>query len=452
MIALRYQEFFNRQLPVLLGLVLFGCIGLLTERMIDTQRLAAQMAVNIDLRNDLYTVREKIDQSLSALIYRTLGLNAYVQAKGGEVESDEILAMLAALFDNSDHVRSFGLAVGTKITYVYPVQGNEAALGVDYRDVPAQWPDVLAAMNSADGVLSGPVDLIQGGEGLIFRKPLQVNGASWGLLSTVIDVESYLKEIASSRMFAGGNLSIRTVSGSSGGLLYGDGSAFADKNVQRVDVKVPGGYWELAIASQQQRSDPITGTWRILGWLLGALLGAGVATILFQRRALQRLALVDELTGVANRRQFDLLLERSCQKYNRRNSGCFAVLYLDLDNFKDINDEYGHQAGDFFLVELAKRARHAIRGGDLLARWGGDEFAIILDNPSQTNVAHVVDRVRALCEQPVQWKGSNIKVGASIGVVHYPDDGTTPDALVSVADQKMYANKRYRQQAKEGAN
>ena len=447
MINSRYQELFNRQLPIVLGLALFGCIGLVTERTLNTQQQSARMVLNNDLRSDLYTVQEKIDQSLSALIHRKLGLNAYIQAKQGQIDPVEMRAMLAALYDNSHHIRHFGLAKGTELAYVYPLLGNEAALGTDYRDVPDQWPDVLAAMNSETGVLSAPVNLIQGGVAFIFRSPITVNGEYWGLLSTVIDVDSYLKEIATSRMFADGELAIRTVSGSSVGILFGDASVFENAWAQRVDVKVPGGYWELAIASKQEPEYSAFSTSRVLGWILAILLGTGVATILYQRRALQRLALVDELTGVANRRQFDLLLERSCQKYNRRNSGSFVVLYLDLDNFKEINDEFGHRAGDHFLVELAKRAQQAIRGGDLLARWGGDEFAIILDNPTQLNISHVVDRVRSLCEQPVEWKGSSFKVGASIGVVNYPEDGTTPEALVAIADQKMYANKRYRQQA-----
>jgi len=439
----------NSQLPFVLGLALFACVGLLTEQTLETQRFSDQMAINIDLRNDLYTVREKIDQSLNSLLFRSLGLTAYVQAKSGQIDQKEVLAMLAAVHANTKHVRNFGLAEGTRIAFVYPEEGNQAALGIDYRDVPAEWPDVLAAINTTDGILSGPVELLQGEAVLIFRMPVRVLGEYWGLLSTVIDVESYLSEIAASRMFADGRLSIRTVSGSSQKVLYGDGLEFQDLHSQRVDVSVPGGHWELALSAKPDPNEPLFSTWRLVGWVLGLALGVGVATILYQRRALQRLALVDELTGVANRRQFDFLLERFCEKYNRRNSGCFAVLYLDLDNFKDINDQYGHRAGDYFLIELAKRARLAIRGGDLLARWGGDEFAIILDNPTQANVTHVVDRVRALCEQPVHWRDADIEVGASIGVVHYPEDGLTPEELLSVADQKMYANKRVRQQAAE---
>ncbi|MFT7242725.1 MAG: diguanylate cyclase (GGDEF)-like protein [Candidatus Azotimanducaceae bacterium] len=447
--ASRYQEFVNSQLPFVLGLALFACVGLLTEQTFETQRYSNQMTINIDLRNDLYTVREKIDQSLSALVYRSLGLTAYVQAKSGQVDQQEVMAMLAALHANSEHVRNFGLAKGTRIAFVYPEEGNTAALGIDYRDVPVQWPDVLAAINTTDGVLTGPVELMQGGEALIFRMPVRVLDEYWGLLSTVIDLESYLSEIAATRLSSGGSLSIRTVSGDTQTLLYGEGNEFQDPRSQRVDVSVPGGHWELSLSARSDLDAPLISTWRLLGWLLGVLSGVGVTTILYQRRALQRLALVDELTGVANRRQFDLLLERFCDKYNRRNSGYFVVLYLDLDKFKEINDEYGHRAGDHFLIELAKRARVAIRGGDLLARWGGDEFAIILDNPTQSNVTHVVDRVRSLCEQPVHWRNAELKVGASIGVVQYPEDGLTPEELVSAADQKMYADKGFRQQAAE---
>jgi diguanylate cyclase (GGDEF)-like protein len=409
------------------------------------------MAIDIDLRSDLYTVREKIDQSLSALLFRSLGLTAYVQAKSGQIDQKEVTAMFGALYANSEHIRTFGLAEGTRVAFVYPEEGNQAALGIDYRDVPAQWPEVLAAINTTEGVLSGPVELLQGGEALVFRIPVRVLGEYWGLLSTVIDVESYLSEIASGRVFADGRLSIRTVSGNTQKLLYGDGLEFQDLQSQRIDVSVPGGHWELALSAKPDLNSPLVSVRRLFGWVVGLLLGGGVATILYQSRALQRLALVDGLTGIANRRQFDFLLERFCEKYDRRNSGCFAVLYLDLDNFKDINDEYGHRAGDHFLIELAKRARLAIRGGDLLARWGGDEFAIILDNPTHTKVVDVVDRVRSLCEQPVRWRDSDIKVGASIGVVHYPEDGLTPEELVSVADQKMYANKRFRQQAAKEA-
>jgi diguanylate cyclase (GGDEF)-like protein len=175
-------------------------------------------------------------------------------------------------------------------------------------------------------------------------------------------------------------------------------------------------------------------------------MGTALIIILIQRNTMRSLALIDELTGIANRRQFDLMLERFCSKYHRRDTGRFALLYVDLDRFKQINDQHGHKAGDFFLVEATKRISQAIRGGDLLARWGGDEFAVIVDNPTETSIERVVDRVRLLAEQPVNWRGEQLQVGASIGLVQYPEDGMTPEDLINVADQKMYRDKESRRE------
>lgn len=77
----------------------------------------------------------------------------------------------------------------------------------------------------------------------------------------------------------------------------------------------------------------------------------------------------------------------------------------------------------------------------MLARWGGDEFAVIVDNPTETSIERVVDRVRLLAEQPVNWRGEQLQVGASIGLVQYPEDGMTPEDLINDADQKMYSDK-----------
>jgi diguanylate cyclase (GGDEF)-like protein len=286
---------------------------------------------------------------------------------------------------------------------------------------------------------------MQGGDALIYRKPIEVNNQYWGLFSIVIDIDSFLAELGSERLLTQGTLAVVAAHGDGETILYGDKAALSHPARQSVDVAVPGGHWHLVLVPKVTEDSTVM-VWRFFGWGIALLLGGGVGTILLQRSALQGLALIDELTGVANRRQFDLMLERFCEKYERRDSGSFALLYVDLDRFKEINDTHGHRAGDFFLVEVAKRIRQATRGGDLLARWGGDEFALLLDNPSQASIDRVVKRVRELVEQPVLWRDSRIQVGASIGVVRYPEDGTTPEALLGHADQRMYSDKNMRRE------
>lgn len=439
------QSTWHTRLPILLGIVLFAVVGWMTELLIQTQKQTAALSQNIEVHSDLYAVRQQLNRSLASLLSFSVGAIAYVEARSGNVEAEDVAKLLQALYRRGDHIRNFGLAEGTTLRYLYPLAGNETAIGMDYKLIPQQWPNVLVAMNSPDGVLTGPVELMQGGDALIYRKPIEVNNQYWGLFSIVIDIDSFLAELGSERLLTQGSLAVVAVHGDGETILYGDKAALSHPARQSVDVAVPGGHWHLVLVPKVTEDSTVM-VWRFFGWGIALLLGGGVGTILLQRSALQGLALIDELTGVANRRQFDLMLERFCEKYERRDSGSFALLYVDLDRFKEINDTHGHRAGDFFLVEVAKRIRQATRGGDLLARWGGDEFALLLDNPSQASIDRVVKRVRELVEQPVLWRDSRMQVGASIGVVRYPEDGTTPEALLGHADQRMYSDKNMRRE------
>jgi diguanylate cyclase (GGDEF)-like protein len=439
------QTTWHTRLPILLGIVLFAVVGWMTELLIQTQKQTAALSQNIEVHSDLYAVRQQLSQSLVNLLSFSVGVTAYVEAKSGQIEADEVAKLLESLYRRGNSIRNFGLAEGTTLRYLYPEAGNETAIGMDYKLIPQQWPNVLVAMNSPDGVLTGPVELMQGGSALIYRKPIEVENQYWGLFSIVVETDSFLAEIGSQRLLTQGSLAVVAVHGDRETLLYGDKAALSHPSRHSVDVAVPGGHWHLVLVPRTAQNSTAM-FWRILGWGIALLLGGGVGTILAQRSALQGLALIDELTGVANRRQFDLMLERFCEKYERRDSGSFALLYVDLDRFKEVNDTHGHRAGDYFLVEIAKRIGQATRGGDLLARWGGDEFALLLDNPSQASIDRVVQRVRELAEQPVAWRDNQMQVGASIGVVRYPEDGTTPEALLGVADQRMYGDKNKRRE------
>ncbi|WP_284045273.1 GGDEF domain-containing protein [Paractinoplanes maris] len=150
----------------------------------------------------------------------------------------------------------------------------------------------------------------------------------------------------------------------------------------------------------------------------------------------------DQLTGLANRpallSRLDLALSRS-----RDGNGGPVVLYLDLDGFKQVNDRYGHAAGDFVLVEFARRLVTAMRPGDVAARLGGDEFVVLADGVSGDEDARaLVERLRGLVARPVRRGDDLYPVGVSIGVataahLSHPD----ADALLAAADAEMYAEK-----------
>jgi diguanylate cyclase (GGDEF)-like protein len=153
------------------------------------------------------------------------------------------------------------------------------------------------------------------------------------------------------------------------------------------------------------------------------------------------LATHDELTGLPNR---SLLYDRLSLAitHSHRQASHLALLFLDLDDFKKVNDSFGHGSGDRLLVELAGRVRSSVRAGDTVARFGGDEFVVLLDGVSGTRdaarvAAKVLDAVRA----PYRFDGHDVSIGASLGVSVYPGDGTSSDELVRSADAAMYREK-----------
>ncbi len=161
-----------------------------------------------------------------------------------------------------------------------------------------------------------------------------------------------------------------------------------------------------------------------------------------QEEEIRRLALEDPLTGLPNRRLLEDRLERALSTA-ARNSEQVAVLLLDLDGFKEVNDEYGHAAGDALLKTVAGRLKSMVRDSDTVARTGGDEFVFIV-----RGIRHVDDTRRlahkllASISAPINVEGNLLRVGASIGIALYPDNSLHPAQLVRLADAAMYQVKQ----------
>lgn len=161
-----------------------------------------------------------------------------------------------------------------------------------------------------------------------------------------------------------------------------------------------------------------------------------------QEEALQHMALYDSLTGVPNRRLLAERLQLAITR-SRRTGKLAAVCYLDLDNFKPINDSLGHAAGDALLVEVARRFNEILRGGDTLARMGGDEFVLLLcDLEEPVQVELIMSRVQAAISAPFMLDGHEVLVSSSIGITFFPNDNSDGDTLLRHADQAMYIAKQ----------
>jgi diguanylate cyclase (GGDEF)-like protein len=150
----------------------------------------------------------------------------------------------------------------------------------------------------------------------------------------------------------------------------------------------------------------------------------------------------DPLTGVGNRAGLRDRIEGTLAKARRRGLP-FAVLFIDLDHFKSINDTLGHHAGDAVLLEVAWRISQCVRTSDMVARLGGDEFAVLLDELSPGDGPYVVgERIRASLERPIALPGGDVVVTGSIGVAQYPEVSGSVDDILKAADTAMYLAKR----------
>lgn len=178
-----------------------------------------------------------------------------------------------------------------------------------------------------------------------------------------------------------------------------------------------------------------------LVWIVAWLLALQICMNRLRISDLKTSANSDDLTGLINRGEFDRNMQRAISLAERTKRS-MGVVYLDVNDFKALNDEYGHASGDKVLVAIGERLAQSCRDSDVAARLGGDEFAVILwelASPADAKVAAMSIAMRM--QKPLRLDHGEYQTGVSVGVAVYPEDGTTAEQLLAHADQKMYADK-----------
>jgi diguanylate cyclase (GGDEF)-like protein len=180
--------------------------------------------------------------------------------------------------------------------------------------------------------------------------------------------------------------------------------------------------------------------------------GAALAALAIETRRLysdlRRRSEFDLLTDIHNRfsmdKQLDALIEEA-----RMKAGIFGLIYIDLDEFKQVNDVYGHKVGDLYLQEVALRMKRQLRGGDMLARLGGDEFAVLVPLVhNRAEAQEIAGRLERSFDEPFAFEGYFLHGSASVGLALYPEDGATKDSLLSAADAAMYVEKNIKKETR----
>ena len=270
------------------SLLLFAVCTLLVHFAVSTERSRQQLKLRSHVTETVLGQVARIETELNANVYLANGLVAYVTAMR-EPTGKEIEAALKTLFQFGRHLRNIAVAPGNRLTQIYPLKGNEGALGLYYPDHPVQWPAVQQAIERRTTVLAGPVQLKQGGVGLISRTPVfYEDGRYWGMLSLVLDRESLFKAVqlrpeAEGLVFA---LRGKDGLGAGGAVFFGDETIF-DRGAVTFSIQVPGGSWEIAarpVAGWQTGQGYLWGLWA-LGLVLSAL--AAVTLYFYQQGRLR---------------------------------------------------------------------------------------------------------------------------------------------------------------------
>lgn len=216
------------------------------------------------------------------------------------------------------------------------------------------------------------------------------------------------------------------------------------------------GYIQRCLESFNNQNSPVDGTdedklfdgrWAVIRQSpisVGGLVSIwhDVTAIKKQQDIYKELALTDGLTKLPNRDAFMRRLG-SAIKRNERNRKKIALMFVDLDKFKPINDTFGHDAGDYVLKVIAERLSALMRKTDLVARIGGDEFVILLEEITQIeDIERIAGKVLEMIRKPIEFKGNDCSVGGSIGISVGPEHGTNEEALIKAADEVMYLVKQ----------
>lgn len=392
-------------------------------------------------------VRAKLEYEIHATLNLTMGLIAFVSSNP-DFTAAEFTPMARELKQKAPHIRNIGLARDNVISHMYPLAGNEAALGLDYLQHPQQRDSVLRAIQQRNTVVAGPLDLVQGGQGFISRIPIYVGMTDryWGIASIVIDVNTFYRNVGlytpNSRLrFA---LRGKDALGDKGAHFFGDPDLFNTEDSVLLTIHLPVGSWQLAaLPKGGLHQDLPSIILRFSGILLASIVSLLLYALLKSYRHIHHLALHDPLTRLTNRRFFDEYMQHSIATAQRTRDR-FVLFYLDLDKFKPINDHYSHKKGDLVLSVVAERLRQSLRDSDMVSRIGGDEFVVMLpDPPSEQGLDKVEQKIRQAISQPIALDANTeVSIGVSIGKSCYPDDGLTTDALLKKADLDMYRNKK----------
>lgn len=418
----------------------------------EKQQLLNEQKHNVFIR--LSTLKANLEGLVNSHLVVLRGLKAEV-AINPTIAKARFSEIARELISDDLHIRNIALAPDLIVSHVYPLAGNGKVLGLNYRKLPGQLAAIEKSIAVNAIIVAGPVNLVQGGRGLIARLPVYVGqerGEFWGIIGAVIRYEELMEEAGVNEKFWRNGLWIRgkDATGRDGLFFNETPSQQAIANSVTFDIRLPYGSWQIGYYPE--------GGWQvdtrqllplyIFTIFLASVSAIGSYIILVAYRdkgeavkTANLRANYDGLTGLMNRHRFTQELISTIERADQDGTQ-FSLLFLDIDDFKPVNDTYGHHVGDLLLQEFSQRISYGIRDSDTAARLAGDEFVVVIDGyDSLSQLEMLAERLLRSVAEHYTLDGHRLSISASIGVSSFPDDGRDPSVLLKSADRAMYSAK-----------
>lgn len=387
------------------------------------------------IEEDMSNVEDRIDHVIDNNYDILQAFSAYVQTTD-QLSASNIQGFLDVLVKDADNqIRNLSILEDTTIIWNYPVEGNQAAIGLDLSQLPNQKDEVLRVKSNGESILTGPVNLVQGGTGYVIRMPIYKDGNYYGQTSIVIDggsFDEFLTQLEN-------EFNIEFMISSAGHVIYNESYQGSDDDVV-YQLKTSMYKWQFHV--KPDKGWVLSGPWftfvPFVIIIVSVLIGFKVFTLYLSHNKDQ--AYIDPLTGLYNRLYLYKYAE-SLLNMASINQLKIGVILIDIDGIKAINETYGPFVGDGILAAFSTRVKEELKTGQEVFRISGDEFVITMENiKTRDQVTAFSDHIKYELENHIILKDFDIKLSIGFGVSLYPEDGETLEILYNLADQNLYKN------------
>ncbi len=425
------------------------------EFILNFVNVYAKEKQNNTLNAASFVIAQNVQQQITMGILSTSTLESMLRLDNFKTNNFENWAK--EIIKNTPSIKAVQLAPNGIIKYIYPLKNHEKAIGHNLLSDPKRIAGALRAIERNGIIFIGPIKLIQNQKlAVIVRKPISKmkNGKSvfWGFSTTILYISDILEK--SLHGLDKSKLAFK---------LYGNNPDFPDStvimqsklelnsNAKSYAIKVPNAHWHLVINYIEKNSFNkyiVQGIIFILAFLTSCFIfylekRSFTQKIKLQNlnKSLKKMANTDILTQLSNRRSALDFMKKYISLCKREKSD-FSLCFFDIDFFKKVNDSYGHEVGDLVLQHLSNLCENSIRNSDMFARWGGEEFILILPMTNKEGAYIICENLRKLINNTdLLLNKKAIKISVSIGLTSLENKEENIDDLLQRVDRALYKAK-----------